>query len=226
MKCLRLLPALIGVVASAVLPGCKPGTEPEKAHPVDIAALTARADAGDAHAQAELGGLYASGQGVTNNYAEAAKWYRKAADQGEPAGELGLGELYEAGQGVPQDLSQAIVLYRAAAEHGYPRAQYTMGFMYEAGRGVPQNHTEAAKWFLRAAEQGDRLAQYDIGQRYELGLGVSADKIEALKWFILAANQRQPDAALRRDRLKRELTRAQIAEAERRAAAVAGSRQR
>jgi TPR repeat protein len=46
--------------------------------------------------------MYAHGQGLPQDYAEAVKWYRKAADQGyEPAQEL-LGVAYANGQGVPQ----------------------------------------------------------------------------------------------------------------------------
>ena len=43
---------------------------------VDVAAVRDKAAAGDAAAQAELGGLYAKGESVTNSYAEAAKWFR------------------------------------------------------------------------------------------------------------------------------------------------------
>jgi hypothetical protein len=34
------------------------------------------------NAQNHLGWLYQSGNGVTKNYVEAVKWYRKAAEQG------------------------------------------------------------------------------------------------------------------------------------------------
>ncbi len=129
-----------------------------------------------------------------------------------------MGQLYEAGQGgVPKDLAQALKCYRRAAEQGLAGAQYTLGFMYEAGRGVPANQVEAAKWYFKAAQQGDPLAQYDMGQRYELGVGVPADRVEALKWLILAARQGQADSLSRRDKLRKDLTRTEIAEAERRA---------
>lgn len=40
------------------------------------------AEKGEAWAQVSLGANYASGQGVVQDYAEAVKWYRRAADQG------------------------------------------------------------------------------------------------------------------------------------------------
>jgi len=42
----------------------------------------ARAERGDADAQFKLGMAYEEGRGVTQDYAQAAAWYRKAADQG------------------------------------------------------------------------------------------------------------------------------------------------
>jgi len=54
------------------------------------------AENGEAPAQAMLGGLYAAVQ----NYAEAAKWNRRAADQGYPDAQHMLGNMYIAGLGV------------------------------------------------------------------------------------------------------------------------------
>ena len=120
-------------------------------------------------------------------------------------------------------MNQAVTLYRQAAELGNPNGQYTLGFLYEAGRGVRQSHSEAAKWYQRAAEQGQALAQYDLGQRYNLGVGVPADKVEGLKWLILASSQGQEDATRLRNKVKRELTRAQVSEAQHRATAFAAT---
>ena len=65
--------------------------------------LRASADKGDADAAYKLGGLYYRGEGVKQDYDEAAKWYAKAAAQGLAAAEFTLGTLYEDGSGVPQD---------------------------------------------------------------------------------------------------------------------------
>jgi len=40
------------------------------------------ADQGNAAAQTKLGLMYENGYGVSQNFAEAVKWYRKAADAG------------------------------------------------------------------------------------------------------------------------------------------------
>ena len=41
------------------------------------------AEQGDAEAQFNLGVMYANGEGVPQDYAEAVKWYPKAAEQGD-----------------------------------------------------------------------------------------------------------------------------------------------
>src|SRR6516162_4473429 len=70
---------------------------------VDVADVRAKAERGEAQAQADLGRAYAQGLGVPQNYTEAAKWYIKAADQGNAAAQFALGELHEAGRGVARD---------------------------------------------------------------------------------------------------------------------------
>ena len=51
--------------------------------------------------------MYGSGEGVPNDGAEAAKWYRKAADQGYAKAQHNLGVLYDHGYGVPKDEVEA-----------------------------------------------------------------------------------------------------------------------
>ena len=55
------------------------------------------------------------GEGVPSDYAEAAKWYRKAADQGDIEAQNELGSLYGTGQGVPKDYVEAYRWFELAA---------------------------------------------------------------------------------------------------------------
>ena len=48
----------------------------------DLSDLKARAEKGDAQAQYNLGALYLFGVEVAQDFAEAAKWFRKAGEQG------------------------------------------------------------------------------------------------------------------------------------------------
>ena len=77
--------------------------------------------------------MYDEGRGVTQDYAEAAKWYRKAAEQGDTDAQYNLGVMYDNGRGVTQDYAEAAKWYRKGAEQGYADAQYNLGMMYETG---------------------------------------------------------------------------------------------
>src|SRR5271165_1671390 len=79
--------------------------------------------------------MYANGEGVVQDYAEAAKWYRKAAEQGYAQAQSALGFMYNTGQGVQQDFAEAVKWFRNAAEQGDAFGQSNLGFMYWLGRG-------------------------------------------------------------------------------------------
>ncbi len=44
--------------------------------------IRAKAESGNIAAQVAIGGMYEKGDGFPKDFAEAAKWFRKAADQG------------------------------------------------------------------------------------------------------------------------------------------------
>jgi TPR repeat protein len=107
----------------------------------------------NALAQFNLGVMYEMGQGASRDYAEAAKWYRRAADQGLPQAEQHLGNLLLYGWGVPKDYTEAVQWYRKAAAQGSGLAQFDLGFLTLTGHGMPQDLVQAHMWFNSAAEQ-------------------------------------------------------------------------
>lgn len=77
------------------------------------------AEKGDAEAQYYVARIYANGMdNVPTNYAEAAKWYEKAAAQGFSEAKQELGYLYEQGLGVERDELKALNLQRDASGLG------------------------------------------------------------------------------------------------------------
>jgi len=76
------------------------------------------ADQGYPTAQDALGSMYFYGNGVSQDYAEAARWYRKAADLGNAKSQYDLGTLYYSGLGVLQDRTEANHWFRKAADQG------------------------------------------------------------------------------------------------------------
>ena len=89
------------------------------------AALLAKAQAGDAAAQAQVGECYAQGNGVPQSYKQAAVWYLKAANQGNTGAQGTMGMLYSLGLGVPQSDADAYFwLDLAAQAPGPSQARY------------------------------------------------------------------------------------------------------
>ena len=120
----------------------------------DFEALKARAEAGDATAQHNLGVMFANGMGVAKNDQEAVKWYRLAAEAGFARAQTNLGLMYADGAGVAENDQEAVKWYRLAAEAGDARAQTNLGVMYANGTGVAQNTQRSYVWFSVAAAQG------------------------------------------------------------------------
>ncbi|MDA9260795.1 sel1 repeat family protein, partial [Puniceicoccaceae bacterium] len=119
------------------------------------------------------------------------------------------------GRGVPQDDVEAAKWYRKAAEQGHVEAQYNLGYMYDFGYGgVPEDDTEAVKWYRKAAEQGYAQAQYNLGMAYYYGHGVPEDYVESYMWLNLAAAQGDENAKHNKGILSKQMTKEQIAEAQ------------
>src|SRR5690606_30830891 len=103
-----------------------PGTTLQAALPneSEMDRLVRMAEGGDVLAQASLGQRYYRGDGVRRDYAEAARWTRRAAEAGEARAQSNLGFYYMKGEGVARDPSEAARWWRAAADQGLPQAQF------------------------------------------------------------------------------------------------------
>ena len=75
-----------------------------------------QAEKGTTRAYFYVGAAYTAGTGTPQDYAEAEKWYRKAAELELHAGMEALGIFYQLGQGVEQDRVEAQSWYYVAEE--------------------------------------------------------------------------------------------------------------
>jgi TPR repeat protein len=108
-------------------------------------------DEGDARAQSLLGLMYYRGQGVPQDYTDAAKWFRRAADQGDVDAQFYLGVMFSEGQGLPQDYPEGAKWFRLAADQGDAQAQYNLGVFYATGQAGRPDNVSAYMWFNLAA---------------------------------------------------------------------------
>ena len=155
----------------------------------DPGELARAAQQGDAGAQFLLGSRYDHGQGVTEDDAEAVRWYRLAAEQGHASAQYYLGYKFAQGEGVARNSGEAVRWLRKAAGQDHAAAQYRLGAMYFNDEEAPLDKAEAARWFRAAAEQGHAIAQYYLGYMFSIGDGLPRDDAEAIHWYRLAAER-------------------------------------
>ena len=96
--------------------------------------------------------LYNNGQGVPQDYTQAAEWYRKAAEQGLDNAQYNLGVLYNDGQGVPQDYAEAYFWLDLGAAGKPPDAEQVAKDRDEAAShltpaDLSREQERARKWF-------------------------------------------------------------------------------
>ncbi len=155
------------------------------------------AESGDAHAQLNLGVMYARGLGVSRDDAEAVKWYRLAARQDDAAAQFSLGVAYSEGKGVAPDDATAAQWYHLAAAQGFAKAMNNLGLMYESGRGVPRDQVKAYAWYDLAAARvapgrGKNLA---LGNRDTVAKELSPERLRRA-WDMVQRWDRGDTAAL------------------------------
>ena len=142
-----------------------------------IVYLRDHAEAGDPAAQYALGVLYAQGEGVGQDYARAASWFRKAAKNGIVNAQ-DLAGLYERGLVTPQDFVVAAYWYHNAAEQGVVPAMINSARLYERGEGVAASPVDAYAWYRAAARHGDAAAEKRAAALFQHFTG--ADKVHAV----------------------------------------------
>jgi TPR repeat protein len=150
------------------------------------------ADQGLPQAMMGLGTLYMRGSGVSQNSAEALKWFIKATDLGDHKAPRYAGMIYERGKGMKPDYQKADEYYRKAAEAGDLAGQCSLGSLYERGLGEPQSYETASEWYLKAAARGDLTASGGmaaLGNLYETRTDGKRNVQTAIEWYRKAAEQ-------------------------------------
>lgn len=152
--------------------------------------LTLRAEAGDRTAMRTLADAhYAGREGVAQDFARAADWYRRLAKAGDARAQTSLGLMYARGYGVQKNLAEAHRWWNFAAAQNDPGAQYNLGLTFIRGEGTAVDAERAARWFREAARRGHVLAQYNLGLLLHEGRGVARHPQEAYYWVKVAALQ-------------------------------------
>jgi hypothetical protein len=134
-----------------------------------------------------LGTLYASGKGVSRDFAEAARLYDRAAQQGDANASFALGNLFARGVIGSPDSVRSAEWYRRAAETGHALAQSALAAKYVSGDGVETDYAIGMRWLYRASQQGLPDAQLALAKIFASGRGVERNYGLAYGWALTAA---------------------------------------
>ena len=125
------------------------------------------AEQGHALAQFALGFMYDSGEGVPQDHAQAAIWYRKAAEQGDAKAQNNLGNLCIALAKVCRRIMrkpQSGIVKRR--NRGMPRRNSIWGSCMTMAKVCRRIIRKPQVWYRKAAEQGLAKAQHNLGGMY------------------------------------------------------------
>jgi hypothetical protein len=143
----------------------------------------------------KLAECYYTGQGVTEDPAQSAAWYQKAADMGHASSIAIFGKFLLRGgdprAGDAKDVGLGFALLREAVEQGHGEARFAVGQCYWKGEGVEKDAAHGMAPFLEAAMQDDAStadAQKMLTACYMEGNGVEADTAQAAAWCQRAAD--------------------------------------
>jgi len=114
-----------------------------------------RCEAGDASICGDLGIAYYMGRdGIKQDYAQAAKFFKKACDGNNYKTCSNLGFMYSTGQGVVIDPDKAAELYVKACDGGDVFGCQNVGTMYFKGEGVKVDLIKGLGYIKIACDKG------------------------------------------------------------------------
>jgi len=184
--------------------------------------LLARAKAGDAEAQVEMGKIYRNGiKGVPANLVQAYLWFREAEKQNNAEAIYQLGNMYlnfEVGpvdEGplsvrthmldyvYPINYTKVLELYKRASDLNHIEAQRAVGNIYrmewQNGRQIRPDADMTLNWYRNVADKGNGYAMVELYKIYQYGWKdtdgrtiVRANKDEAAKWHNKAIEHGAP----------------------------------
>jgi len=154
-------------------------------------------DGGNRRAIVNLGIMYEFGRGTKEDFAEAAKYYRRAIELKMDEGYYRLGKLYFEGKIDKEDKLKALHIWLDGVFHAEDEAEicsFKAGYSYEYGLGIPQDYSKALWLYKKSASFGSPVANFNVGQIYLYGHGVEKDLEKAIRYYLNAAKRGYSDA--------------------------------
>lgn len=156
--------------------------------------LSREAAAGNARSQYQLGRMYASGYGVSENMAEARRLFVAAANQRHVEGSAYAGQFLLRGTGGPEDDARGEQYLEVAAQAGNVDAKAELGTHYVLAANEANGYRQISRglrYMEESADAGKATAQSILGAYvYLQGHGnIQPDRAKGLKYLRMGAAQ-------------------------------------
>ena len=159
-----------------------------------LAQQTATQQPADADALFQQGLRFHDGDGVVQNFANAAALFTRAAEMGQPAAQNYLGRYYHSGWGVEKDQAKALHWLTLAARTGEAQYLHDLAQALETGADGSTDPEAAAPYYQQAADKGDLDSMVSLAVLYQNGTGVPQDFARARDLYAAAADKGHPRA--------------------------------
>ena len=162
----------------------------------NFAQVKQAAEGADARAKFALAEMYSDGKGAAQNFAEALRWYRRAADAAYPEAQTAMGLIA---------LIKAVGLARddeGAVRFGSDESKKTemLSMVFSAAEKLQIKDAgalkDATRWLQKSAEHGEASGQFILCLMTLGGIGVEKNLAEAAKWIRLAGTKNAEAQAL------------------------------
>ena len=136
----------------------------------------------------KIADYYFNGTILDQNYAEALRWYERAAMLGDSWCKSRVADMYREGRGTKKDLDRAVGIYKELSDQGNLGAMVNLINLYVSGDITDKDVFEFAKdRMIALANNANADANKRLGGYYYEGYGVPTDYAEALRWYERAA---------------------------------------
>lgn len=172
------------------------------------------ANKNNANAQLNMARATYAGAGLKKDLKASLYWLLLAADQNLAEAQYQMARLYFYGDILQKNPQHAFAWYIKAAKNWHVKAQFQLAEMYHQGLGVKQNDREATYWYVETANRGYPSGIHTMAFVHLYGEATPIDKVKALMFFSVSVDIGIKKAQQNRDKLRKELSAEQVAEAE------------
>jgi uncharacterized protein len=149
--------------------------------------------------------MYANGEDLPKDQAEAARWWQKAATGGDADTKAEAAVIFLQGKGVPLNVPLGHRLCQDLEDTHDSRGAYCLGYIYQHGIGATADAAKARKLYGRAAQDRYFPAMKALAEMEASGQGGKIDQVSACVLYADLAARRQRGALQSLAAIKRQM---------------------